>query len=422
MVERLMVWMREFRARRTLAGRRRGGRGWLGVVLAWSLWVGLELWGAPQGAAGSEVVATASGSPSGAGGAGGAAGGVGGVGQGGGVSLWDGSISLRTWAGYRDNPQLSSVNRVGSAFLAGGGEAMLFRLPLDGWEATFYGLLEHLGYFESELAPETIGVVDARGKRTWGDGWWVGAALEYFYLKQVFDASEIVGFRVVIPAEGHTLGFRPTFGKTMGTSWRWEVEPELARQWLAEPLDSFLDTGARVQWVRLLGRGSEVGIAYRYRNRAFDERPPRDGLGGVEPGTLAYDQHEWEPLWKGVWGEKRRWRTTVRGGYLWSVDNGGGFFDYHRFQLGGLIRYSDDTWELRAEARARWYMYPVQRASLTDGPRRRRTDWTFVLRGDWKVRRGWRLFAELDYDLSDENMAAADYRAMSISGGVEWEL
>ncbi len=337
-------------------------------------------------------------------------------------NYWDGSLSLRTWSGYRDNPQLSSVNPMGSAFMAGGGELMIFRVPMDGWEATFYGLIEHLGYLEPGLAPETIGVFDARVRRIWPAGWMAGLGLEYFFLKQVFDASEIVGIPVVIPAEGHTLGFRPRAGREFGNGWRWEVEPELARQWLGEPLDNFLDTGARWQVVRSLGRGSEWSVSYRFRDRAFDVRPPRDESGLPLEGTLRYGQHEWESIWKAHWDEKRHWRTTFRGGYLLSRDNGGGYFDYDRLHFGGQVRYSGDALEMRAEAKARWYSYPVQRADDLNGPRRRRSDVTFLVRGDWKVRPGLRIFAQYDMEISDENVTAADYRSTSVSGGVELEM
>jgi hypothetical protein len=339
-------------------------------------------------------------------------------------SPWDASVSLRTWSGYRDNPQLSSVNPVGSGFVAGGGEFMVFRLPVDGWEATCFGLLEHLSYWTAGLAPETTGVVDARVKRRWGDGWSWAAGLEYFYLKQVFDASELVGVRVIIPTEGHTLGFRPQLGKEMGPYWRWEMEPELSRQWLAEPLDGFLDTGVKLQALRKLGSksGSEWGISYRFRDRGFDERSPRDESGELLEGTLHYRQHEVESVWRSVWGERRRWRTQLRGGYLGSNDNEGGYFDYDRFQLAAQVRYTSEHWEIRAEVKARWYMYAAQRAYEPDGPERRRSDWTFLLRGDWKISRRWRAFVQYDDEMLDENMAAADYRAVGVSGGVEWEL
>ncbi|MBL9129004.1 MAG: hypothetical protein JNL97_15245 [Verrucomicrobiales bacterium] len=336
-------------------------------------------------------------------------------------SVWNGSLTLRVWSGYRDNPMLSAVRPVGSAFMAAGVEGIGFRLPIDGWEATAFGLFERLEYFEAELSPETTGVLDVRGKRTWGDGWFVGAALEYYYLKQVFDASEIVGVRVIIPTEGHTLSLRPTVGRELGGGWRWEVEPEFSRQWLREPLDGFLDVGTRVQAVKTLGKGSEWGVSYRYRDRGFDERVVRDAAGGAGTDSLEYSQHEAETFWRAVWDEKRRWRTTLRGGYANSADNGSGYFDYERFQCAGQVRHSRERWEVRAEVKARWYRYPVQRAYQPDGPMRRRVDASCLVRGDWKLGGGWRIFGQYELDLSDENMTAADYRSTGWSLGVEWE-
>ncbi|MGE3309390.1 MAG: hypothetical protein AB7O66_05410 [Limisphaerales bacterium] len=338
------------------------------------------------------------------------------------LSLWDTSSTLRSWAGFRDNPQLSSVTPVGSAFLAAGGEILVFRLPVDGWEVAIFGLLEHLEYLEPGVAPETTAVVDARVDRKWGDGWFWGAGLDYFFLKQVFDASELAGVRVIIPTVGHTLTFRPRLGREFSKTWRWELEPELSRQWLGEPLDSFLDAGARVQLIRRWGTRSEAGISYRFRDRAFDNRPPRNPDGDVLPGKLEYLQNEWEAVWKATWDGRSRWRTQVRGGYLRSDDLEGGYFDFERFHLFGQIRYSAAAWEVRAEARARWYHYPSQPSSEPDGSSRRRLDLTFLVRGEWKMSRRWRVFVQYEDEMSDENTTAADYRAAGISGGVEFEM
>lgn len=299
---------------------------------------------------------------------------------------------------------------------------MGFRLPLDGWEATFYGLFEHLGYMESGLSPETTGVLDARGRREWGDGWRVGGALEYYFLKQVFDASEIEGVRLVIPTEGHTLAFRPGIGREHAGGWRWEVEAELSRQWLREPLDGFLDAGVKGQVVWKVGGGSEVGVSYRYRERGFDERLRRDEIGLPVAGRLRYEQHEGEGFWRVDWDEARRWRTTVRAGYLGSMDNGGGFFDYDRWHVGLQVRYVGERWEARADGKARWYRYPVQTTVLEGGDRRRRNDLTLTLRADWKLGGGWRVFGQYEFEMADENMEASDYRATGVSAGVEFEM
>lgn len=337
-------------------------------------------------------------------------------------SLWDRTVSLRAWAGHRDNPQLSAVNPAPSAFVAGGGDFMFFRMPLDGLEVTFHGLLEYLGYFEAGLDPETTAVANAGIRRTWEGGWMAGGSLEYFYLKQVFDASELVGIPVVIPAEGHLLGFRPMLGRVWDGGWKLELEPELARQWLAEPLDGFLDAGTRLQLSRSWGPRVDLGVSYRFRDREFDTRPARDESGNAIDVPLRYAQHEAEATWKAAWDDRRRWRTVFRAGYTHSSDSGGGFYDYTRIQISGQVRYSGETWEMRAEAKSRWYTYPVQRVSQPDGPQRRRTDLAFLVRVDRKLGKGLKLFAQYEWESSDENVVAADYESAGVSGGIELEM
>jgi hypothetical protein len=332
---------------------------------------------------------------------------------------WDGELSLRTWAGYNDNPQLSSLNAAGSAFVAGGGDLLLYRLPIDGWEATFFGLVEHVAFLNEDIQPETIGVVDARVKRIWESGWSAGVGLDYIFLRQVFDASELEGVPLIVRAEGHALTLRPVVERRFGSKWRGELEWEVGRQWLAAPLDSFWDLSPRLSAVRTIGPEAEAGASYRFRGRFFDTRSPRDADGMPLSGSLRFTQHEMELFWRQAWDDDRRWRTTLRGGFVRSVDNGEGFYDYERFHLAALLRYTAPQWEVRGEARLRWYLYPVQ---SVDGNARRRSDVTFSVRGEWKVRPGLRLFGDYAFESSDENERAADYRVQSISAGIALEM
>lgn len=336
--------------------------------------------------------------------------------------LWEHDVTLRTWAGYKDNPQLSSLNALGSPFWAIGGEWMSYRLPVDGWEVTVFAMAEQVGYGEGGLDPESIALVDARVRRNWGDGWWAGLGAEYLYLNQVFDASELEGVPGVVRAEGHLLGWRPRLG---GAPWEhWEVEWawEPGRQWLASPLDGFWEVGTSLRGMRKLGDRDEVGGLYRYRGRWFDTRTPRDATGLPMGGSLFQGQHEVEGTWRRAWGAKRAWRTTLRSGWARSLDNGGGYFDYDRVHLSGVLRYTTDRWEVRAEARWRWYRYPVQPAGALEGPRRRRMDGSLQARGEWRAGRRIRLFAEYGLEFSDENVTATDYRAHSIGGGMSFDL
>src|SRR5690606_2445065 len=106
---------------------------------------------------------------------------------------WDTAVTLRAWGGYNDNPQLSAVRPVGSSFVAGAGDLLIYRIPYDGRELTFFGLLEHIAYLDERIDAESVAAAEARFRRYWDDGTSAGVALEYLYLNQVFDASELEG-------------------------------------------------------------------------------------------------------------------------------------------------------------------------------------------------------------------------------------
>lgn len=336
--------------------------------------------------------------------------------------LWDSNVSLRTWGGYSDNPSLSPLNAKGSAFIAGGGDLLVYRLPIDGREVSFFGMLEHVAYVEGGLAPETIGILDVRYAQTWESGWGISAAFEYAYLNQVFDASDLEGIPFVVRAEGHNLSLKPGVSRTVGKNWRIEMELDASRQWLANPLDSFWDAGPEIGVRRTLPHEGEAGFSYRFRNRGFDSRPPRDENGLPLDGTLSFEQHEFETFWRQRWGSENRWRSTVRGGFLWSDDNGGGFYDYYRYNLDLSLYYVTRRWEIRADARFRWYIYPTQPAEFVGGAHRRRSDITLTARGEWIVRKGIRAFLEYSIESSEENGPAADYDKRTVSCGMALEM
>ncbi len=337
--------------------------------------------------------------------------------------LWDGSLTLRLSGGYRDNPRLSALNPAGSSFVAGGGEFMLFRLPIDGHEVSLYASIDHLAYLERGFAPETLIALDARYTRTWREVWSAGASVEYLYLKQVFDASEIEGIPLVLPTQGHTFTFRPVVGYDLGPPGKVEVEWEASRQWLSEPLDGFVDQGPRLGWLWSFGRRRSLGVSCRFRDREFDERQPFDQDGKELPTALRYEQHEVEVAWRHAWGEGERWRTVLRPGWVVSHENGGGYFDYDRLQVAGTVRYLGEHWEARIDGRARWYTYPGQAPLNNQGAgERRRIDVGGTLRGDWKVRKGVRVFIQFEFEFSDEDALVADYHANGLGLGVELEM
>lgn len=332
--------------------------------------------------------------------------------------LWDASLSLRAWGGTTTIPDERGDSRgIGAGRIRGGVPAPADSRGREGGEL---------------LRPSGTGGVCGQGVRSGNRGGGErafptpvgrrlvgrGGAAEYFYLRQVFDASDIVGVPVIVPARGHTLSVRPVVGREWGTGWRVDLELEGSRQWLDEPLDSFWDSGPRLSWVRTWGTASDLGISYRYRRRMFDDREPLDEEGVPVSGDWCFNSmssrspggmHGARQTIGGPRFERASWRasTTVAGSTTttgprwpgWSVTSG---------RPGA-----------RTEIKSRWYLYPVQTARTGDNTRRRREDLDLSARAEWTIRKGLRVFAEYEFETSNQNLLASDYQVNSATSGVE---
>jgi hypothetical protein len=338
------------------------------------------------------------------------------------VSPWIWTIALQTWGGYNDNPQLSSVRPEGSALVAGSGEMLWLWMGPESWEAEFYTWLEHIGYVSGEATSETLGLATARLTRRPEEGWGGGGGLDFLYARQALDASELVGIPIILQAEGISMSIRPALTHRWVTGWEVSLETAATRQEYWEPLDDFWEWAPRLALTWERSNREELSVMYRHRFRDFDTRTERGPGGELEEGELAMTQAEVEALWRRRWGEGGVWRTLVRAGYARNRDNGGGFYDYHRWQVGATLRRATDRWEWSVEGRIRGYWYPVQEVDVLGGDQRRRLELSAGARGAWKFRPGYQLFVQYAWEESDENLAAADYSVNSVSMGVQLEL
>lgn len=337
-------------------------------------------------------------------------------------SPWIWTITLQTWAGYNDNPQLSAVRPEGSALVAGSGEMLWLWLGPEYWEAEFFTWLEHIGYVSGEATSETVGLATARVSRRPEQGWGGGVGMEMLYARQALDASELQGIPVIVQAEGISMTVRPAVTHRWGSGWEVAGETEVSRQEYLEPLDDFWDIAPRVGLTWDRSEREEWLILYRQRLRDFDTRTERGPGGETEGGALSMTQMELEAQWRRRWGDDGSWRTLVRAGYARNRDHGGGFYDYHRWQVGATVRRATDHWEWLVEGRIRDFRYPLQEVEVLGGDQRRRLELSAGARGAWKFRPGYQLFVQYAWEESDENQAAADYSVNTVSLGVQLEM
>jgi hypothetical protein len=340
------------------------------------------------------------------------------------ISPWDKSISLKGGFGYKDNVLLSSFAPQSSSFTQAGLDLMVLRLPIDNTEFLFFASGEDRRYLHSVgVNKEQTLITQAQLKQALGKGWQAGLSLQYFYLDQVFDVSATEADLATVKLQGHGLTARPSLRQSFGTRDALQLELPLTRQYFISPLDDYWEGGPKLTWEHEYGYGSEWTASVGLNHRLYDHRSPADLSGNISPGgSLEFEQPAAEWAWRHHWDQKKRWRTVTKAGYEYNLDNGSGFYDYHRYQISQQIRYTAASWEVAAQAKWYRYQYPLRTLSMTDLNKRHLTGLMLTLRGHQTIYKSWKLFAEYEYERQQSNQAGFGYTVNTILSGVEWEF
>jgi hypothetical protein len=341
------------------------------------------------------------------------------------IPLWYEDVNVRGGFGYKDNVLLSSVSPQGSAFWTAGGDVLAYRLPTDGWQFSGFASFDNLGYFDRSTGVnnEQSAITMAQGTKDLGKGWKMGLGASYMFEHQVLDVSvtqtnqytntEVLGNSVV----GHWF-----VRKDLKPYWV-DADLSVMRQWLAAPLDSFLQSGPRLTIGRSLNHGSDVTLSYQWLWVGFDTREQVTAAGYLEPGTsLRFQNQLVEMAWHQVWDENSHWHAVTRAGLNFNQDNGSGYFDFWQYRLAEQVKYKGSTWEISALGRVDYYDFPVQTVSATDPALRRKTMIGATLRAEKHFGKSWKVFAAYAYDRSLSNVTSDSYQANTTSVGVEYRF
>ncbi|MHC1768611.1 MAG: hypothetical protein AB9869_30750 [Verrucomicrobiia bacterium] len=338
-------------------------------------------------------------------------------------SLWVPGVEVRLWSGYNDNLMLAPGKPEKSVLGAAGLDLSLFRLPVGGWEWFFLSSADYIRYPNArEAKEEASAIVQAQGEKRFAETWKAGASAEYLYFNQVFDASILEDEPITLKVEAHALTFRPLLSKELPKSFRLELELPATRQLFSETLDDYWEFGPRLELGREFGRSADLAMSYQFTGRFHDTRNPRDVAGNLQSGRLEFYEHEAAISWRQFWDAERRWRTVTKLNVEWNDDNGGGYYAYVRPQFSQQIRYRTKTWEAELDARVSHYAYDHQHTDGADSPRRERTYVSLNLRAEKVLWKGWRLFAEYEFERAISNLEADDYSVNTIGAGVSWEF
>jgi len=344
---------------------------------------------------------------------------------------WDWSLTIQAAGGFDDNVALSCCDPEASPFVRATVEAVGLRLPVDGNQVTILFTGEDTRFFSSETVDhEDLVIAQGEFRRFWANDWETAFGLEGVYLDQVVDLSITETNRAPLPVRGATFTARPAVKRNLSEAIWLSLEVPLSREYYNsnESLDDYWQVGPKVMLARNYGNGSEIGVGYEYTHRRYDTEPAlavhSDGLVVTPiPGlTRASDQHEVGLVWRHQWDAARRWRSTTRVSFRRNTDNGGGYYDYDRWQVGHQIRFRTKVWEASAEARVGFYDFPVQTVDPNSPIRRERTDLFVTLRLERKLGKHVRLFAQYEREATDSNRAGDEYAANTVLSGVGWEF
>ncbi len=340
------------------------------------------------------------------------------------LSPWDTVFTFQSSAGYKDNVALSATRPSGSAFLRNVGEAIVLRLPVDGWEFNAFVSGEDTRYLDSRVVDMEQGALaHAQLKKTWAESWSAALAGQHVYQNQVVDLSTSLATPTVLRVESHTTSARLAVRRTL-TERAWlELEPTVARQNFSGPLDDFWESGGKLSLGRGYGHRSEVVLSGEASHRPFDQRSQFTRAGTAIPGTeLAFVQHREQLTWKHHWDEARHWRTTTKLGHEASLDNGTGYFDFRRWHVSQQWRWAAAPWEVAVTGRFAASTYPHQPVAAGAARAIDRTDFLLALHVERALGKRVRWFLDHDFERVLSNQPATGYAVNKVHTGFSVEF
>lgn len=340
------------------------------------------------------------------------------------LSPWDTVFTLQSSAGYKDNVSLSAVRPTGSAFVRNQLEAMVFRLPLDGWEFNAFVSGEDTRFLTSEVVDrEQNALAHAQLKRTWSEQWSSRLSGQYFYQNQVVDLSTSLATPTVLAVQSHTYSTHFAVRRMFAERWWWELEPTLTRQDFNSPLDDYWEGGPKLSLGRTYGQRSEATVSYELNHRPYDHREQSTRAAAAIPGSaLAFTQHRAQLTWKHHWDEPRRWRTTAKLSYESSHDNGPGYYDFRKWQVSQQVRWTAPPWEVSFTGRFADYQYPHQPVAPGSPRAIERMDFSLNLRLERTFTKRLKWFLDYDFERSLANQPATGYAVNFVHSGVSWDF
>lgn len=335
--------------------------------------------------------------------------------------LWLHTATLRTGAGYNDNVFLSPTVQQGSVLITEGLDFSLSRLPLDGWGIDLAVGGDDVRYLQDVPSNGTdFWLGDLTIKRYLGD-WVLGMEGLENYLDEVDYVDTVTGPKVE-EIEGNVLKAQPMVRRNLGTNGWAEFNFGAARELMDAPLDNTWRYGPEIRLGWAADNRNEISVGYHLEECDHDTWPALSAGGLTTGKTLSVIEQRVELHWVRTWDAANRWNTDTTLFYAHDEDNGGGFFNFNEFSASTRLRYRSNNWEIAATIRGSYTDYPVQRTGVIFGPTLDQTLLHGTLRGERRLTKRLKLYAEYDYERVVSNLGDSRYRVNTATAGLIWEF
>ncbi len=339
--------------------------------------------------------------------------------------LWDEQTSLESGVGYKDNVLLSALNPQGSGFFINGLNAVVVRVPLDGWQIVASIVGDDIRYWRDVgTSGEDLFISSLRIQRDLPDGWQTGLEARGLFENRVLDIKTSQGVPATALVKGYAITAKPWVRKSLTDRLRLKLEMPVTRWYLNSPLDNYWDIGPVLSVECEFGERTEVSWRYGASYQPHDEWVALDAFGRPLSKRLVIWQHRAELAWHRFWDAHRNWQSGTRFIFSYRDDNGAGYFNYYQYQVVMDLRWQTADWEIKGSAQLAFEDYPVQGTGILNGQTLYRELVNLTLEAERRLYKGLKTFAKLEYQqaISNEAGDAGDYKGTTVSAGLRYEF
>jgi hypothetical protein len=339
------------------------------------------------------------------------------------LPTWSASGAIDVSYGYKDNLLLSSASPERSPFVRGSAEFMLFRLPQDQFDFSFFGEVGATRYTDGKTVKD-----DAKAFLRTEPGYRIGETLKFAvpvtatYYDQVFDVSDTEVERLVAELKVTSIMAGPLVRWDFHPSWWVEAQAVGQRKRYDDhAYDADIGEGiVRLGWASGGWLESYVSGAQRWRD--FDTRAQYSAAGRELVGTaLKISEREGEIGFDVTWDHDARWKTGTRATVLEFRDNGSGYFNYREQRVAQELKWVAAKWMVRIAGSASRLDFDVQTVGLgIDPPSRLRDEYIGELQIDRKLTNRWSVFGGYTWERSRSNDPIASYTVNEGLLGMRW--